>query len=144
MTAARASLRRTRGSRSPAPPPLRPMPLAARSPGALPLARRLLGLSLLAAALLATGARANLRVVTTTQDPGAITRAVGGDRVSVTTLCKGYQDPHFLDAKPSFMLELNKADLIEVVGLDLEIGYVPSLVQGARNPKIARGSDEPP
>lgn len=80
-----------------------------------------------------------LRVITTTQDPGAITKAIGGDRVSVTTLCKGYQDPHFLDAKPSFMLDMNKADLLEVIGLGLEIGYIPSLITGARNEKINPG-----
>jgi zinc/manganese transport system substrate-binding protein len=104
--------------------------------------KRLLSLLLaISASAIALPAQAKLKVVTTTQDPGAITRAIGGDRVSVTSLCKGYQDPHFLDAKPSFMLELNKADLMEVIGLDLEIGYVPSLVQGARNPKIQPGQD---
>lgn len=82
---------------------------------------------------------AKLRVVTTTQDPAALTRAIGGDRVSVTALAKGYQDPHFLDAKPSYMLELNRADLVECIGLELELGYLPSLLTGARNPKILPG-----
>ena len=80
-----------------------------------------------------------LRVVTTTQDPAAITRAIGGERVSVTPLAKGYQDPHFLDAKPSYMLELHRADLVEAIGLDLEVGYLSSLLSGARNPKILPG-----
>ncbi len=84
-------------------------------------------------------AQAKLKVVATTQDPAAITRAIGGDRVTVSALCKGYQDPHFLDAKPSYMLELNKADLVESIGLDLEIGYISSLVAGSRNPKIVLG-----
>jgi len=84
-------------------------------------------------------AQAKLNVVTTTQDPAAITRAIGADRVSVTALCKGFQDPHFLDAKPSFMVELNRADLVEYIGLDLEIGYLPPLLNGARNGKLAFG-----
>lgn len=80
-----------------------------------------------------------LNVVSTTQDPAAITRAVGGDRVNVTSLCKGYQDPHFLEAKPSYMVDLNRADLVEYIGLELEIGYLPSLLVGARNNKLAFG-----
>lgn len=84
-------------------------------------------------------AHAKLKVVATTQDPAAITREIGGDRVSVTAFAKGFQDPHFLDAKPSYMLELNKADLLIAIGLDMEIGYLPSLVGGARNARIAAG-----
>ena len=92
------------------------------------------------AAMLAPGwAHAKLRIVSTTQDPAALARAVGGDRVSVTALAKGYQDPHFLDAKPSFMLELNRADLVLSIGLDLEIGYLSALLGGARNPEILPG-----
>jgi ABC-type Zn uptake system ZnuABC Zn-binding protein ZnuA len=83
---------------------------------------------------------AKLAVVTTTQDPAALTRAIGGDRVEVTALCKGYQDPHFLDAKPSYMLAINKADLVESIGLDLEIGWLPPLLNGARNPKVLPGA----
>lgn len=99
--------------------------------------------SLLMALALALGvggtAEAKLKVVTTTQDPAALTEAIGGDRVSVTALCKGYQDPHFLDAKPSFMVDLNRADLVESIGLELEVGYLPSLLAGARNNKLAPG-----
>ncbi|MBI5507777.1 MAG: zinc ABC transporter substrate-binding protein [Deltaproteobacteria bacterium] len=84
-------------------------------------------------------AAAKLSVVTTTQDPAAITRSIGGDRVTVTALAKGYQDPHFLDAKPSYMLLLHNADLVEVIGLDLEIGYIGPIVAGARNDKIQPG-----
>ncbi|HYV48244.1 MAG TPA: metal ABC transporter substrate-binding protein [Myxococcaceae bacterium] len=94
-----------------------------------------------AAALLgASPALAKLYVVTTTQDPAAITRAIGGDRVDVKPLAKGFQDPHFLDAKPTFMVDLHRADLFEVIGLDLEIGYAPSLIAGAHNEKIAVGA----
>jgi zinc/manganese transport system substrate-binding protein len=88
----------------------------------------------------ATPAFAKLNVVTTTQDAGALTRAIGGDRVEVTSLCKGYQDPHFLDAKPSYMLAMNKADLVEAIGLELEVGWLPPLLQGARNPKVTPGN----
>jgi zinc/manganese transport system substrate-binding protein len=94
---------------------------------------------LAAVALVATPAHARLKVVTTTQDPAALTRAVGGDRVEVKALCKGYQDPHFLDAKPTFMVTLNHADLFVVVGLELEIGYAPPLIAGSHNETIAPG-----
>jgi len=96
-------------------------------------------LILLTAMLSLSSAQAKLRVVTTTQDAGAITRAIGGDRVDVLSLCKGYQDPHFLDPKPSYMLKLNRADLFEVIGLELEIGYSGPLLTGARNQKIMPG-----
>lgn len=87
----------------------------------------------------ATPALAKINVVTTTQDPGAIATAIGGDRVEVTSLCKGFQDPHFLDAKPSFMLAVNKADLVVAIGLELEIGWLPPLLTGARNNKVTPG-----
>lgn len=86
------------------------------------------------------GHAARLEVVSTTQDPAAIARAVGGDRVRVTALAKGYQDPHFLDAKPSYILEISRADLVLSVGLDMEVGYLPSLLTGARNPKVLPGA----
>lgn len=95
---------------------------------------------LLVAALAALPAAAKLTVITTTQDPAAITRAIGGDRVDVTALCKGFQDPHFLDAKPSYMLAINHADLVEAIGLDFEIGWLPPLLNGARNPKVLPGN----
>lgn len=91
------------------------------------------------AVLGALPAHATLKIVTTTQDPAAITRAIGGDRVEVKALAKGFQDPHFLDAKPTFMLDLNKADLVECIGLELEIGYLPSLIAGAHNDRINAG-----
>ena len=96
-------------------------------------------LTLLAAALVTAPAQARLNVVTTTQDPAAITRAIGRDRVDVKALCKGYQDPHFLDAKPTFMVALHHADLFVVIGLDLEIGYAPPLIGGSHNENIAPG-----
>ncbi len=97
--------------------------------------------SCLAATLIAsTPAHAKLNIVATTQDPAAIANAIGGDRVSVTALCKGRQDPHFLDAKPSFMLAINHADLVMAIGLEFEIGWLPALLTGARNPAVAPGS----
>jgi zinc/manganese transport system substrate-binding protein len=80
-----------------------------------------------------------VNVVTTTQDPAAIAHAIGGDRVDVTALAKGYQDPHFLEAKPSFMVKLNRADLVIVVGLDLEAGYLSALLAGGRNDSLMPG-----
>lgn len=77
-----------------------------------------------------------LQVVTTTTDLAALVRAVGGEDVEVISLAKGPQDPHYVAAKPSFMARLNKADLLVYVGLQLEIGWLPLLIRGARNPAI--------
>src|SRR5512146_884760 len=100
----------------------------------------------LAAALLsvtAVPARAagKLNVVTTTEDLASLAREVGGDRIQVTAVAKGYQDPHFVEPKPSFILLLNRADLLIVVGRDLEIGWLPPLVTQSRNAKIQAGAD---
>jgi len=80
-----------------------------------------------------------LRVVATTPDLGSIAREVGGDRVEVTNLAKGTEDPHFVDAKPSFIRILNQADALIEGGADLEVGWLPPLVLNARNPKIQLG-----
>jgi zinc/manganese transport system substrate-binding protein len=84
-------------------------------------------------------AAAKLNVVTATEDPAAITREIGGDRVNVDSIARGYQDPHFVEPKPSFLLKLQKADLLELVGLQLEIGWLPPLITQSRNPKIQVG-----
>lgn len=81
-----------------------------------------------------------LNVVTTTTDLASLTREVGGDRVTVTALAKGYQDPHFVDPKPSYLTLLRNADLFEVVGLELEAGWLPPLLDQSRNPKIRPGA----
>src|SRR5262245_55866424 len=81
-----------------------------------------------------------LQVVTTTEDLAAIAREVGGDRVRVSALCRGYQDPHFVDAKPSYMVQLKNASLFVQVGRDLEVGWAPGLLNGARNARILPGS----
>ena len=83
---------------------------------------------------------APLKIVTTTADLAAITREVGGDRVTITALARGYQDPHFVDPKPSFLSILRDADLLEVIGLELEISWLPPLLDQSRNPKIRPGS----
>jgi zinc/manganese transport system substrate-binding protein len=84
-------------------------------------------------------AEAKLRVVTTIETLGALAREVGGDRIDVQALVHGYQDPHFVQAKPSLVLTLNRADVLVYVGLDLEVGWLPPLVQQSRNPKIQTG-----
>src|SRR5438132_8837082 len=97
---------------------------------------------ILAAAVLAAGsafAADKLKVVTATEDPASITREIGGDRVEVVSIGKGYQDPHFIEPKPSFLLLLRNADLLEVVGLELEIGWLPPLLDQSRNNDIRPG-----
>lgn len=88
----------------------------------------------------AVPARAGIKVVTTTEDLASLAREVGGDKVSVESIAKGYQDPHFVEAKPSFILKLHSADLLVVVGRDLEIGWLPPLLQQSRNEKIQVGA----
>jgi zinc/manganese transport system substrate-binding protein len=85
-------------------------------------------------------AAAKVRVVTSLQDFASITAAIGGDRVETFALAKGYQDPHFVDAKPSFVLQLSRANLLEVAGLELEIGYLPPLIDQSRNTAVHPGS----
>lgn len=82
---------------------------------------------------------AALHVVSSIPALGSLAKEVGGERVEVESLGKGYQDPHFVEPKPSLMLVLNRADLLLHVGLELEIGWLPPLVLGARNPKIQPG-----
>ena len=85
-------------------------------------------------------ARAQLKVVATTEDLGSLASEIGGDKVSVTSLAKGYQDPHFVDPKPSFILAVSRADLLIVVGRELEIGWLSPLLTSSRNSKIQPGS----
>lgn len=81
-----------------------------------------------------------LRIVTTIETFADFARRVGGDKVTVQSLSHGYQDPHFVEAKPNLMVTLNRADLLIRVGLDLEIGWLPPLVHGSRNERIAAGA----
>jgi ABC-type Zn uptake system ZnuABC Zn-binding protein ZnuA len=103
--------------------------------------KRILAFFALAALLAAPGAFAQkLKVVTTLADLASLTNEVGGDRVEVTAIAKGYQDPHFVEPKPSFLLLLRNADLLEVIGLELEIGWLPPLMEQSRNPRIQVGT----
>jgi zinc/manganese transport system substrate-binding protein len=103
--------------------------------------RRFVPLALAGAFFAAAPARAALSVVTTTEDLASIAREVGGDKIKVESLSRGYQDPHFVEAKPSFVLKLHAADLLIVVGRELEIGWLPPLITQARNAKIQPGAD---
>jgi len=102
------------------------------------------GRMVLAVGLLAgfTPARAadKLNVVTATSDIGTLAQEVGGDKINVTAIARGYQDPHFVEAKPSFLLTLRKADLLVVVGLELEIGWLPPLINQSGNRNIQPAS----
>jgi len=81
-----------------------------------------------------------LIVVTATTDMAALAAEVGGDKIDVDSIAKGYQDPHFVEAKPSFLLKLRQADLLIVVGLQLEIGWLPPLITQSGNPRIQVGA----
>jgi ABC-type Zn uptake system ZnuABC Zn-binding protein ZnuA len=81
-------------------------------------------------------AASKLRIVTSTQDLASLAQEVGGDRVEVNFIGRGYQDPHFVEPKPSFLLLLRNADLLISVGLQLEIGWLPPLITQSGNPKI--------
>jgi len=99
-----------------------------------------LGAALVAAPFAGTAtAHAQLKVVTSTTDLYDIAKEVGGNKITATHIGEGYQDPHFIEAKPSFVLQLRNADVWAFVGLDLEIGWMPLLLQGARNPKLQPG-----
>lgn len=98
------------------------------------------GIAALGIALAPAPATAQLEVVTSTTDLYDIAKAVGGSRISATHISEGYQDPHFVEAKPSYVLRLRDADVFAFVGLDLEIGWMSLLVEGSRNAKITRGS----
>jgi zinc/manganese transport system substrate-binding protein len=86
-------------------------------------------------------AQGKLNVMAATEDLAAIAREVGGDHVTIDSIAKGYQDPHFVEAKPSFILKLQKADILILVGRDLEIGWLPPLIQQSRNSKIQVGAE---
>src|SRR5437773_3373263 len=88
----------------------------------------------------ASRADSKLRIMTATTDLAALAQEVAGDKADVESIARGYQDPHFVEAKPSFLLKLRKADLLIVVGLELEIGWLPPLISQSTNPKIQVGA----
>src|SRR5262245_60297036 len=96
-------------------------------------------IGLLMALTLGTSAFAKLNIVVTTPDLAAVAKEVGGDQVEITTLARPTEDPHFVDAKPSFIVKLNKADALIEGGAELEIGWLPPLLAGTRNAKIQSG-----
>lgn len=91
-------------------------------------------------AVLAPAAQAKLNVVATTPDLASIAKEIGGDKIVLTTLAKPTEDPHFVDAKPSFIVKLNHADVVVEGGAELEIGWLPALLDQARNEKIVAGA----
>jgi zinc/manganese transport system substrate-binding protein len=99
--------------------------------------------SVLVVGLISPGAAEakKLNIVTATTDLAALAQEVGGDKISVEAMAKGYQDPHFVEAKPSFLLKLRQADLLVVVGLQLEIGWLPPLIAQSGNPRIQQGAN---
>ncbi|MEO6788059.1 MAG: metal ABC transporter substrate-binding protein [Chthoniobacteraceae bacterium] len=93
-----------------------------------------------ALAALLTAAQAKLNVVATLPDYGAVAREIGGDKVDVTVLAKPTEDPHFVDARPSFIVKLRNADVLIEGGAELEMGWLPPLLQNARNSKLETGA----
>ena len=96
--------------------------------------------SLLVLALAGIAHSEPIRIVTSIETFADLARTVGGDNVKTESLARGYQDPHFVEAKPSLLIPLSKADLLVYAGLDLEIGWLPPLVQGSRNSRIQPGA----
>ena len=86
-------------------------------------------------------AQSKLNVIATTEDLASIASEVGGDHIVIDSIAKGYQDPHFVEAKPSFFLKLQKADILILVGRELEIGWLPILINQSRNKNIQVGAD---
>src|SRR4030081_2078345 len=105
------------------------------------LASLLTAFALLAPTFLSFRSQADskLQVMTATTDLAAIAQEIGGDKISVESVARGYQDPHFVDPKPSFLLKLSKAQLLIVVGLELEIGWLPPLITQSSNSRIQVG-----
>jgi ABC-type Zn uptake system ZnuABC Zn-binding protein ZnuA len=85
-------------------------------------------------------ADSKIRVMTATTDLASLAQEIGGEKVDVESVARGYQDPHFVDPKPSFLLKLSKAELLIVVGLELEIGWLPPLITQSSNPRIQVGA----
>lgn len=98
-------------------------------------------LAVLLSGILLSANAGTIKVVTTTTDLKSITELIGGNKVSVSSIATGYQNPHFVDPKPSYIISLSNADMFVTVGLDLETGWSPQLLTSSRNNKIQKGSD---
>lgn len=94
---------------------------------------------LIALAFQTSIAHAELNIVTTTEDIASLVKEIGKEHVSVSSITRGYQDAHFVQAKPSYMVKSNKADLLVYMGLELEIGWLGLIIDGSRNPNIKLG-----
>jgi ABC-type Zn uptake system ZnuABC Zn-binding protein ZnuA len=103
------------------------------------LHRQVLGL-LISIIFLSLPVQSKIRIVTTLTDLKSIAEFIGGDKVDVFAIATGFQNPHFVDPKPSYILKLSKADLFVTIGLDLETGWVPPLLNSARNANILKGA----
>ena len=102
---------------------------------------KIVAVAILFLSLVSVAEAKKVNVVTATTDLAALAQEVGGDRISVESIAKGYQDPHFVEAKPSFLLKLRQADLLIVVGLQLEIGWLPPLITQSGNARIQVGAN---
>lgn len=102
---------------------------------------KIIAVAILFLSLVSVAEAKKVNVVTATTDLAALAQEVGGDRISVESIAKGYQDPHFVEAKPSFLLKLRQADLLIVVGLQLEIGWLPPLITQSGNARIQVGAN---
>jgi zinc/manganese transport system substrate-binding protein len=100
----------------------------------------LLAGALVALCVMPSLAHAELEVIATTPDLANLAAAVGGRRVHVQALALPTQDPHWVDARPSLVLQLSRADLLLSIGAELEIGWLPTLLVGSRNGRVQRGS----
>src|SRR6476660_9723731 len=97
-------------------------------------------LLLLAILTCSFSAHAKINVVATLPDFGLLAREIGGDKINLVVLAKATEDPHFVDARPSFVVKLRNADVLIEGGAELEIGWLPPLLQNARNAKIETGA----
>jgi ABC-type Zn uptake system ZnuABC Zn-binding protein ZnuA len=100
-----------------------------------------IGIALLVLSFVGIAQGKKLNVITSTTDMTALAQEVGGDRINVESLAKGYQDPHFVEPKPSFLLKLRQADLLISVGLQLEIGWLPPLITQSGNGRVQVGAN---
>ena len=119
---------------------LLPSNIRTRSQSNFPVEVHVKRFLLTAACLLALGAQAKVSVIATISDLGALAREAGGEHVSVQVISKPTQDPHFVDARPNLIIQMSNAELLIHAGMDLEAGWLPTLLSSSRNGKIQVGS----
>ena len=101
--------------------------------------KKILAIAAAALAAFATSARAELNIFATVPEWGALATELGGDKVKVYTATNALQDPHHVEARPSLIAKMRGADLVVATGAELEIGWLPLIIQQAGNPKVAPG-----